>query len=306
MDTERRRPDGNDVWAAATTDAVHLPAVRAPAELAVRPPPSPGTGLVEAGFGVAAVVVAVVERIAGTDGRGGARGSDVVLGLAWTGYRATARVTAVVSAAGAPAARLLADPPVVPRSIRPVTLANRAAAVWRQERTSAVRSAQTARDAVVPAALDVALAPVDLTRLVLDRVDLAAVVDRALDDLDLTEIVLGRVDLARVADAVLSQIDLTEVARDQVDLVSLAQEVIDAIDLPEIIRESTGSVASETVRAVRMQSIGADQGVQRIVDRVITWRRERNTQAPADSTDQGGSAPPDEAPSSTPGSGNDQ
>jgi len=305
VNTEQRSPGANDVWAAATTDATHLPAVRPPAELAVRPHPPAGAGLVEAGFGIAAVVIAVVERIAGSDGRGARSGSDVALGLAWSCYRATGRIAGLAASAAAPAARLLVDPPLMPRAVRPVTLAERAAGTWREERPHALRSAQGARDVVVPAAVEVALAPIDLTRLVLDRVDLAAVVNRALDDLDLTQLVLDRVDLARVADAVLAHLDLTKVARDQVDLVSLAQEVIDAIDLPEIIRESTGSVASETVRAVRMQSIGADEGVQRIVDRVILWRRGRNTQAPAGSVDVDPAEPDADSPSTTPGAGVD-
>ena len=51
------------------------------------------------------------------------------------------------------------------------------------------------------------------------------------------------------------------------DLVGLTNEVIAEVDLPEIIRESTGSVASETLRGVRMQSISGDDAVTRIVDR---------------------------------------
>ncbi|MEO8328772.1 MAG: hypothetical protein ABI586_02090, partial [Candidatus Nanopelagicales bacterium] len=66
---------------------------------------------------------------------------------------------------------------------------------------------------------------------------------------------------------------LDKVARERMDLMALATYVIEGIDLPEIIRESTGSVASETVRSVRMQSVGADEAVQRFVDRVLVWRR---------------------------------
>ena len=52
-----------------------------------------------------------------------------------------------------------------------------------------------------------------------------------------------RVDLETVVTTVL----------DQTDLVAIAEEVIDGVDLPEIIRESTGSMASDTVRGARMQ-----------------------------------------------------
>ena len=132
----------------------------------------------------------------------------------------------------------------------------------------------------------------DLTEIVLQRVDLDAVVrqvivhvdedeiaalvakvdidgiassldiDTILDQMDLTEIVLKRVDLVRVVDAVL----------DQMDLIALANEIIDGVDLPEIIRDSTGSMASETVKGVRMQGIGADQAVDRAIDRLLLRR----------------------------------
>jgi hypothetical protein len=63
------------------------------------------------------------------------------------------------------------------------------------------------------------------------------------------------------------------------DLIALANEIIDGVDLPEIIRESTGSMASETVQGVRMQSIGADQAVSRAVDRLLL-RHARNNGRP--------------------------
>jgi hypothetical protein len=99
----------------------------------------------------------------------------------------------------------------------------------------------------------------DLTAIVLQRVDLVKVVDAVLDEIDLTSIVLDRVDLVKVVDAVL----------DQMDLIAVANEIIDGVDLPGIIRESTGSMASETVQGVRMQGIGADEAVGRVVDRIL-------------------------------------
>jgi hypothetical protein len=114
--------------------------------------------------------------------------------------------------------------------------------------------------------VDVVLDQMDLTTLVLQRVDLVKVVDAVLERMDLTAIVLERVDLVKVVDAVL----------DQMDLIALANEIIDGVDLPEIIRESTGSMASETVKGVRMQGIGADRAVGRAVDRLLL-RREHDT-----------------------------
>ncbi len=119
--------------------------------------------------------------------------------------------------------------------------------------------------------INAVLDQMDLTEIVLKRVDLVKVVDAVLDQMDLTEIVLQRVDLVKVVDAVL----------DQMDLIALANEIIDGVDLPEIIRDSTGSMASETVKGVRMQGIGADQAVDRAIDRLLL-RRSR-TAGPAGS-----------------------
>jgi hypothetical protein len=110
--------------------------------------------------------------------------------------------------------------------------------------------------------VDAVLDQMALTVIVLKRVDLVKVVDAVLDQMDLTEIVLKRVDLVKVVDAVL----------DQMDLIALANEIIDGVDLPEIIRDSTGSMASETVKGVRMQGIGADQAVDRAIDRLLLRR----------------------------------
>jgi len=103
---------------------------------------------------------------------------------------------------------------------------------------------------------------------VIQRVDLDAVAARidinaVLDRLDLTETVLQRVDMRAVVDGVLAQIDLAV----------LVEGVLDEIDLPEIIRESTGTMASETVRSVRMQGVSADEAVSRVVDRLLRHGR---------------------------------
>ncbi len=149
--------------------------------------------------------------------------------------------------------------------------------------------------------IEAVLDRMDLTQTVLERVDLDVVVGRVLngldeeslagllekvdvntiarrldieavlDRMDLTTTVLRRVDLVRVVDAVL----------DQMDLIALANEIIEGVDLPEIIRDSTGSMASETVKGVRLQGIGADQAVDRAINRLLL-RRDR-TPGPAGS-----------------------
>ena len=108
--------------------------------------------------------------------------------------------------------------------------------------------------------------------LVLVDVDAVAArldVNQVIDRVDLTAVVLERVDLGAVVDAALAK----------VDLVGLAEQVIDGVDLPELIRESTGSMASETVRGVRMRGIEADQSITNAMDRLLRHRRavERTT-----------------------------
>jgi hypothetical protein len=54
----------------------------------------------------------------------------------------------------------------------------------------------------------------------------------------------------------------------RIDMAGLAEGVIAEVDLSEIIRQSTGSVASDTVRGVRMQGISGDEAVGRVVARL--------------------------------------
>ncbi|MGB0101527.1 MAG: hypothetical protein WBP61_14715, partial [Nocardioides sp.] len=82
----------------------------------------------------------------------------------------------------------------------------------------------------------------------------------------------------------------------QMDLPVLVEGVLDEIDLPEIIRDSTGTMASETVRSVRIQSVSADESVARLVDRLLRRRAREAGQdggaeldsAPGSGTDGGG------------------
>jgi hypothetical protein len=103
-----------------------------------------------------------------------------------------------------------------------------------------------------------------------------ALLEEVLRHARLTDLVLSNVDLDRVAaaidlDAAAARIDIEAIVA-RIDLIGLAEEIIDGVDLPEIIRESTGSMASETVRSVRMQGIVADEAVGRAVDRLLARR----------------------------------
>lgn len=107
----------------------------------------------------------------------------------------------------------------------------------------------------------------DLTQIVLTRVDLDAVVsdvlarvdeediadlaakvdvnavakrldiNTVLDEMDLTAIVLQRVDLMQVVDAVLDRMDLTALVLQRVDLVKVVDAVLDQMDLIALANE---------------------------------------------------------------------
>ncbi len=77
-----------------------------------------------------------------------------------------------------------------------------------------------------------------------------------------------------IADELLTRLDLDAIV-DQVDIAALVEEVLTEIDLPSIIRESTGSVASESVRGARMTGISADDAISRALERHLFRRRGR-------------------------------
>ena len=203
-----------------------------------------------------------------------------------------------------PVAQRALRPRLLPERLQPATYLVAATKAGEERRTAIVDGLARQLDALVPLVLDEVLRRARLTEVVLryvdvDRVvdavdldaavakvDVGAVVDRVdldgavsrvdldaaaarldidavLDRIDLTSLVLRRVDLLAIVQAVL----------DRLDLVAIAAEVIDGVDLPEIIRESTGSMASDTVRGVRMQGIAADEAVGRAVDRLLLRHR---------------------------------
>ena len=110
--------------------------------------------------------------------------------------------------------------------------------------------------------IDAVVAEVDIDAIA-KRIDVDAVVER--------------IDI----DSIVSRVDVDAIVR-RLDLVGLAEEIVNGIDLPEIIRQSTGSMASDVVRDVRMESIDADMAIARVVDRIIRRRRSRRTDAPGE------------------------
>jgi hypothetical protein len=101
-------------------------------------------------------------------------------------------------------------------------------------------------------------------------------IDNIVSRVDIDNIV-SRVDI----DNIVAKVDIDAII-DRVDVVGIAEQVIEGIDLPELIRESTGSMSSEVVRDVRLQSVEADERVARIIDRLLRRRRTRDTDAPGE------------------------
>jgi hypothetical protein len=235
---------------------------------------------------------------------------DVAVGVAARAVAMTGGVVRAARAGAGPLVHVALHPPVVPERVHPARWLESLGEEGGIRRAAVLRELSHRLDVLVPAALaevlrrtrlaellpqyvdlDALVAAVDLDEAarrldvnavvrradieaVLARVDVDAVasrldLDAVLDRLDLTAVVLERVDLDRLVESVLTRIDLA----------GLAEQVIDDIDLPEIIRESTGSMASDTVRGVRMQGIAADEAVERAVDR-FRLRRRRPPQGP--------------------------
>jgi hypothetical protein len=113
--------------------------------------------------------------------------------------------------------------------------------VWVRERTQLLRAVGQGADQAIPWLAVQVLERLDLTQVVLERVDLNAVADR--------------LDLDRVLD--------------RLDLITVARELIDELDLPDIIRDSSGTMAVETLDELRVQSAKADVWLAGLMDRLL-------------------------------------
>jgi hypothetical protein len=210
-----------------------------------------------------------------------------------------------------PFATLVLQPPVLPERYWPQRGIDRMADRGERARRQGVRQAWALLDDIVPFVVDAILDRIDLTQIVIDRVKVMRIVDEVdiagivghldfdsiiesvpIDHiLELVDIngVVARVNLNQVmarvdVNAIVSTVDIDAIVS-RVDLGKIANEVIADIDLPEIIWESSSGMASESVVGVRMQGRAADERINRIVDRVLRRRRDRNTEAPADGTE---------------------
>jgi hypothetical protein len=175
---------------------------------------------------------------------------DVAIGTAVSGLgglarggRAVTRLAAPVSRPAARAARTVADR-------LPAALDGPVRASGQAQRAAARAASESWLGYLVPRLVGVVLDRLDLTELVIQRVDLDRVaqqldIEAVLDRLDLTELVIQRVDLDRVAqqldiEAVLDRLDLTELVARRVDLDRVAEHlnveaVLDRLDLTELV-----------------------------------------------------------------------
>ena len=186
--------------------------------------------------------------------------------------------------------------PLVPARWQPTALLADLAVRGARHRVRVGRGVERLLDQWTPVVAELVLSRLDLTGIVTRHVDLDDVVrsvdiDAVVSRVDLDAIV-GRIDLdAAVSsvdldaavegvdiDAIAGRLDIDRVI-DRIDIVAMVEEVIAAIDLPAIIRDSTGSMASESVRSARLTGIAADDAISRGIERHL-FRRRRAPDAP--------------------------
>lgn len=169
-----------------------------------------------------------------------------------------------------PVLQFIVDPPIIPTALRPVTVFESLAARGMYERRAMDGELVSTAGALSPVIVDAIVEQVDLTDLVISKVDLTKVVATVLDQMDLTQLVLDRVEIDQIAAAV----SLDPII-DRIDMIDIANYIIDEIDLPKIVRESTGGLASEAVRGVRLQSMELDDSISGGVDKVLQRKRRK-------------------------------
>jgi hypothetical protein len=105
---------------------------------------------------------------------------------------------------------------------------------------------------------------------IVERIDVNALLAKV--DVDA---LVSRIDVNRILDTV----DVDELVG-RVDMAALAREALEGIDLGEIIQDSTASIATDTLEAVRIQAMRADALLARIVDLPLRRRGRQTALAP--------------------------
>jgi hypothetical protein len=186
--------------------------------------------------------------------------ASALIGLSMVAERGFVGFANAAAARSAPVLAFLADRPILGL---PVRAAGGALAGWADRgRVEQDRSREVA------GAFLLQLVP-EVVWAVLEQVDL----DEVVAGVDLDRII-GRVDV----NAVVQRVDVNAVVQ-RVDLPGITEQVMDEVDISEIIRESTGSVTTQTVDALRYQGMNMDRFVARVVDRILLRRGERQAAA---------------------------
>jgi hypothetical protein len=136
-------------------------------------------------------------------------------------------------------------PSFLPTRVQPATLVNEVARRGARYRTRTEQQIGALLDQWTPALVEMVVSRLDLTNLVIRHVDI---------------------------DGVVAAVDL-DAAVNRVDLVAVVEQVLAEIDLPAIIRDSSGSIASETVRGARMTGITVDDAISQAIQRRLFRRR---------------------------------
>jgi hypothetical protein len=163
--------------------------------------------------------------------------------------------------------------------------AARGLAEQRRAQEVATRAVRAVIAAVLDAIdLDQVVAQVDLDRIIgrVDANQIAARIDlnRIVERIDV-DAIAARIDLDAIAaridlDAIVARVDIDAIVA-RIDLPGLTEQVIEEVDLGELIRESSSTMASETVDALRVQGMRADGLVNRVVDRILLRQGQRRT-----------------------------
>lgn len=216
----------------------------------------------------------------------------VDVGLGIVGASAGAGLAVARTAAGSSLLRSAVGwrAPFVPARLQPTTVLAGLARRGARHRAWARQGAERLLNQWTPVVAELVVSRLDLTDIVTRHVELDDVVrevdieaviaridlDAVVKTIDLDAAVAG-VDLDAAVegvdiDAIAARLDLDAVM-ERIDVVAMVEEVITAIDLPAIIRDSTGSMASETVRSARMTGISADEAISRSLERYFRRRR---------------------------------
>jgi nucleoid-associated protein YgaU len=174
----------------------------------------PGQGVLDAVVGVADLVIDVAQRT-------GVVAEVVLAPVAELAVRPAARAAARRWGA----LRRLAAPVLDPLQER-----------GRARRLQSEREAAQTAAEVLPVAMELVLDNVDITGVMLSKIDLAELIEATFDQVDVTEIALSKVDLERVLAASLEQLDLTSIAMEHVDLQAVVERSIAQVDVVALLR----------------------------------------------------------------------